>query len=203
LLAGRIAPSAKVQPEHLEILFVVFDIVYLDGEVLKALPLRIRLEKLASALKVAPKQGIVLEGGQTAITGRIVPVLPDSAGELVPGFPPSQLWSVSGSRAADIQVGCPPEVASEPFAATFLNAKMTWRLPETSTLLHNINLQMISLSVRVAQNLWVFKTSAIEPFSIKYGRVHAQQELMTHRHAYRHKVVITAQVVVSFVTDYT
>jgi hypothetical protein len=78
--------------------------VYLDGQVLKDFPLRIRFEKLASALVAAPEQGVELEGGRTAITGRLVPILPDPAVELMPGFAPSKDWSVTGNSVADVQV---------------------------------------------------------------------------------------------------
>ena len=41
-------------PEEVQLLFCLFDILHLDGEPLAKLPLRIRHEKLAAAIKAAP-----------------------------------------------------------------------------------------------------------------------------------------------------
>lgn len=89
--------------EELEVLYCVFDIVVVDGRNLSKLPLRERHTVLAHALRDAPPEGVPLEGGATAITGRIVTVLPGQKPSL-PSHPNSALWSVAGDSVQAIMV---------------------------------------------------------------------------------------------------
>ena len=82
-------------------LYLVFDIVHLDGHLLKELPLRARQAKLLEALADAPEAGFAVEG--SPVTLRIVAVVPGRAAPLVPGCEASRLWSVEGSTAEDVQ----------------------------------------------------------------------------------------------------
>lgn len=91
-------------PEEVQLVFCLFDILHLDGEPLAKLPLRIRHEKLAAAIKAAPTAGVVLENGETAIKARLLPILPGNGAPLMPGSAASAAWSVRGSTAADVVV---------------------------------------------------------------------------------------------------
>jgi hypothetical protein len=93
-----------VKPEEVELVYLVFDLVYLDGASLAARPMRERHACLRAALRDAPADGIALEDGKTAIRGRIVLVLPDAPGPMVPGCEASALWSARGSGAREVLV---------------------------------------------------------------------------------------------------
>ena len=93
-----------MMPEDIEIVFCIFDILYLDGERLTTLPLRERHARLRTALRDAPAAGCALHGGATPIAARLVRVLPGATVPLLPGCPASVLWSVMGTSVRDIQV---------------------------------------------------------------------------------------------------
>jgi ATP-dependent DNA ligase len=99
--------------DELEVLFCVFDVVVVDGRNLLRLPLRERHVELAGALKPAPEAGIPLEGGATAITARLVTILPDQQPAL-PSHPKSALWSVHGTSAQAIVVRLQPLALANP-----------------------------------------------------------------------------------------
>lgn len=89
--------------DELEVLYCVFDIVVLDGETVAHLPLSQRHQKLQHALRRVD-DSIPLEGGQTAITGRVVTIIPGHPEPPIPGYARSATWSMRGSTAQDIVV---------------------------------------------------------------------------------------------------
>jgi hypothetical protein len=109
-----------ILPEEVEIVFCVFDIVYINGHCLTKLPLRLRHEHLAAALTVAPEEGVELEGGKTPTTARLVPIVPHTTGPVVPGCAASADWSVRGSCVQDVVVRtCPLSLVSRVAVCTW------------------------------------------------------------------------------------
>lgn len=92
--------------DEMEVLYCVFDIIVLDGETVTHLPLYQRHQKLQHALRYK-QESVPLEGGQTVITGRVVPILPNQAEPPMPGYAPSALWSMKGCSVQDIMVRAP------------------------------------------------------------------------------------------------
>jgi hypothetical protein len=97
---------APVVPEEMELVYIVWDVIYLNGESIAALPLRERHARLREVMRQAPATGVEIEGGQTPMTARLVPLVPGATEPLLPGSDASMRWSVEGVSAADVQVRC-------------------------------------------------------------------------------------------------
>eukprot|EP00892_Ulva_mutabilis_P006390 jgi/Ulvmu1/4122/UM019_0101.1 len=93
--------SRGLLAEDVEIVYCAFDLLQHDGASVAHEPLARRHELLRRALAPCPAGGCALQGGRTAITGRVVPIVPGSA-PLVPGCPASQFWSVRIRTAAEM-----------------------------------------------------------------------------------------------------
>ena len=89
--------------DEMEVLYCVFDIIVLDGHTITHLPLAHRHQKLQHALRYK-RDSVLLEGGQTVITGRVVPILPDQGELPIPGYAQSAMWSVKGHTVQHIMV---------------------------------------------------------------------------------------------------
>lgn len=89
--------------EEVEIVYCVFDLLQYDGHSIAHEPLQRRHELLRQAIVPCPVEGWVLQSGKTAVTARVVPILPGSQ-PLVPGCPASQFWSVQIRTAAELLV---------------------------------------------------------------------------------------------------
>jgi len=100
--------------EDVEIVYCVFDLLQHDGHSIAHEPLQRRHELLRQAISPCPVEGCALQDGKTAITARVVPILPGSE-PLVPACPASQFWSVRitptamhTDRFVRSAFGCPP-----------------------------------------------------------------------------------------------
>lgn len=89
--------------EDVEIVYCVFDLLQHDGHSIAHEPLQRRHELLRQAIVPCPVEGCALQSGKTAVTARVVPILPGSQ-PLVPGCPSSQFWSVRIRTAAELLV---------------------------------------------------------------------------------------------------
>ena len=79
--------------ESLELVYMAFDILYVDDHSITAIPLRHRHEQLRASIKDAPMTGIPMGRG---LRGRVIPLIPDQT------FLSGQLLSIQGGDLKDI-----------------------------------------------------------------------------------------------------
>lgn len=95
--------SKGLLAEEVELIYCAFDLLQCDGRSIAHEPLRVRHELLRKVISPCAEDGWALQEGRTAVTGRVVAILPGSV-PLLPGCPASQFWSVRIKTAAEMLV---------------------------------------------------------------------------------------------------
>lgn len=98
------AQLTQVRAGDLEIVYLVFDIVFLNGASCRHEGLAQRHVRLREALRASAsdREGVLVTG--SAIAARVLVLTPDALEPPLPGHAASLKWCITGSSPQDIQV---------------------------------------------------------------------------------------------------